>query len=190
MSGHCTAMTRSDTHTLTVNLQRATSPPTARQRTAFRLRSTAMWRALAAAAMVLFGACAANDDSPGDARAPTTEQRATTTTTPEQGFLAAIESQLDYSDPTFPQGAMDIATSACASLSAATVGPASDDAANDTPQTDASVTDDLIGLGLDLVMSAELPEGVTAVILTEGTGHFCPQHTTAVSRYLEARGLT
>src|SRR5690606_20830677 len=109
---------------------------------------------------------------------------ATTTTTPDQGFLAEIEQQLDYEDPSTPSTALSMAHSMCDGLDLATAGPQADDAANDTPHTDASVSTALTDMGLDQVMDANLDDNVTAVIMTTGVDYLCPQHLTLVAQYL------
>lgn len=135
-------------------------------------------------------ACGGDDDT--DA-APSTTERATTTTealTPDEQFLVEVDQRMTFGGADGPEAALDLAHNACDTLDATGPGAmAADDAANDTPESDAAIADTMTSMALATVFENVGDDASAALVLTLATEYFCPQHATAVQGFILGRGL-
>lgn len=144
---------------------------------------------LALAVIVLAGCSSSGDPGAGADDTTTTTERTTTTLTPNEAFLSEIERSLDFgNDAGGGPATLALAQSICDSLTT-NASIAADDAANDTPQTDASVIAAANGMGISAAFTGDSPDDVIAVVLRAGGEHLCPDHATTIEADLQARGL-
>jgi hypothetical protein len=130
------------------------------------------------------------DDEPAAPASTTTTERSTTTAapTPDEAFAADIERQLDFGGVDGTAASLDLAQRICDVLTTM-AGTATDDAANDTPQTDASVMAVGYSLAIDAAFTGDTPDDAVAVILRTGGEHLCAEHADTIEADLTARGL-
>lgn len=153
-------------------------------------------RVLALAGLALVLVVSACSGGGSDAAATTTTigapARTTTTLAPDDGFLEEFQQRTTGDSPEGAQAALEAARSMCTALDTSTTGIAADDAANDTPESDAAVSEVLVAGTLastfDGGVSTGLPPEVMAVIVALGSEHLCPEHMPAVVDFLGARG--
>lgn len=151
------------------------------------------------AALALTAAACGGDDGPDDDAAPTvtssstaTTTEPTTTTTPEEAFLADLDKQISFDGTAGgPETALDLVRSACDLLDDATTEALlDDDAANDSPETDAAASRAITDLGLSAIYNETDDDEATAVILALGARHLCPQHRNAIIEHAATLGVT
>jgi hypothetical protein len=142
---------------------------------------------LAVLAAVLAG-CGGDDDS-HTAGTSTTEPLSTTTTappTPEEGFLEAIDERLTFGGSGGPQQALATGAAVCEALDTAN-GLYTDDAPNDSPETDAAIVEVARTMALAGVVG-ELDADVTIIVLELTGEHLCPEHAATITDWLRANG--
>lgn len=147
-------------------------------------------RALAAAALVLAACSSGGDGEPIAAAAPATTVESMTTTTESAAtrkadFVAHLGTQLSGEDPAFTAAAYDLAVSMCDLLDSTVTGPATDDATNDTPESDAVMSAALTKAALDTTSGTGLAPQVTATVMRLGAEDLCPQHSAVVDEYAD-----
>lgn len=146
-----------------------------------------MRRATALAMVVVLAACSGEAGGDGPAAEPATERTTTTVdrATAEAEFIAEVNENTDGSG-----GEADIIAfgwSICDALDAAD-DVLTDDAPNDTPETDAQIAQEAAALGLDAVMAADLDDAVTGIVMRAAGGELCPDHYGTIVGYLNDRG--
>jgi hypothetical protein len=125
------------------------------------------------------GAQTDEDVGPTSTTAPAT----TTTLDPESAFAAEVDPQIDGGGMA---EMLDLGWSVCDALD--TVDEVFvDDAASDTPESDAQIAQETVRLGLDQVMAADLDDGVTEIIMREAGAELCPEHYGKITTYLAER---
>lgn len=138
-------------------------------------------------ALVLVVAC-----SRSDSETAATTERATTTTvelSPDDAYLEALRARVGFDNPEWGERAIDAAKQVCDSLDASRT-VFTDDATNDTPQTDAAVVDSYIDMTLSVTYdSAGDDLQTTAGVLTLGAAHFCPDWGPVIEADAMSRGL-
>jgi hypothetical protein len=114
----------------------------------------------------------------------TTEPATTTTLDPEAAFAADVDPQIDGGGMA---EMLDLGWAICDAHD--TVDEVSvDDAANDTPESDARIAEEAARLGLDVVMAEDLDDAVTEVIMREAGAELCPEHYGTITTYLAGLG--
>jgi hypothetical protein len=122
---------------------------------------------------------------------PTTTERSTTVPlTPDEAYLADLHEHVDFNNPEWGQQALDLAEQTCETLTGSRA-VMTDDAANDTPQTDAAIADSYVDSTLAVIYDRAGDDlNLTAAVLVIGAQHFCPEWSATVEGDAASRGLT
>jgi hypothetical protein len=140
----------------------------------------------AVVALALAAACSSN---PSEASAPTSRPTTTKALTPDEAYLEDLHGQVDFNNPEWGDQAIDLAKSTCELLDAGQAA-AESDAPNDSPRSDAMVSDYVTDAGLTIIYDQAGEDlDATAAVLVLGAQHFCPEHKLAVEGDAAARGL-
>ena len=148
----------------------------------------------ATAALLALGACGDDDEPAADPTTTTTSSTtstSTTTTEPpsdEGRYEDALRIALNVSDGDYT-ALVNLGTQMCSSMTNLETGPASDDASNDSPESDAAIGDLTKTMALVSAFEAFDDPEVGAVFLRTTTDVYCPEHEDAAESLLEARGL-
>lgn len=142
------------------------------------------------AALVLLVAVACSGGSDEQAATTTTEQPTTTVElSPDEAYLEALRTRVDFDNPEWGEQALSAAKQVCDTLDASR-DVFTDDAPNDTPQTDSSIAASFADMTLSVFYdSAGDDLQVTADVLTLGAAHFCPDWGPVVEADAMSRGL-
>jgi hypothetical protein len=129
--------------------------------------------------------CGGGDDDTASSSTTTTEPATTSTTVdPEAAFLAEVNANSTGSGS--EAELVDLGWSICDALDSV-AGVFTDDAPNDTPETDAQIAHEAVALGLDQVMAADLEDAFTAVVMRAAGGELCPERYGMIIDYLAER---
>lgn len=151
-------------------------------------------RALAAAALGLVAACSSGGnpvESVAANRSTTTEPVTTTTVlSAEQEFLRAVTIRLGWSGAD-ADASLDVAQSLCDLLdSSSTEAVLADDAANDSPESDAAVAREMSDMALAVAFTEYPgPDDVLAELLTLAGEHMCPERREVITNYIASQGI-
>lgn len=138
--------------------------------------------AAAAAFTIALAGCGDGDstttsDTTTSIETTTTTTRPTTTTeaSPEDRFRQALSTQLDFGSASDLDAVVSAATTACDSLDRQAAGVTSDDAPNDTPETDTSIVAEMAEMTLGITFEPLDPQ-VAAVVAEAMGDYLCPDH--------------
>lgn len=103
---------------------------------------------------------------------------------PAEAFGVELGIALDGDTPEFREQAAELARSMCDLLDSTVSGPAADDAANDSLESDAVMSASLTQAALGTVSGTGLEPSITAMVMRLGAEHFCPLHAGVVDDYV------
>lgn len=152
-------------------------------------------RSLAAVlAVALLVGCSGGDDAGRASSTNTTERARTTTTrapTPEEAFEDDLRSQVSVSgdEAEFLADSLDLGQTLCGQLEDLPEDIAEDDAANDTPESDAAIGGLVQTMAVASAMDGFDNKELGAVVLRATAEHLCPNQATPILDLLEARNL-
>ncbi len=141
----------------------------------------------------LLASCGGSNEDETRGQSTTTTPMTTTTTTlsSDDAFVADIRRRTGWT-VTEAEASLDLVSQVCDTLSKATTGMMlDDDAANDSPQTDASIATEFRQMAIGVLFSEYTgPDDLLAEILTVGAEHLCPDQTETITNYISSIGLT
>lgn len=124
------------------------------------------------------------------------EDTATTTTTvepnPEEAFRSELETgmrdaRLQSTDPGFYDDAADLARTVCDIAADTPTAIEQDDAANDTPESDAAIADVSVTIGLASVVDGLGDDELAGIFMDATSKHICPEHADTIDGFMAAR---
>ncbi len=146
-------------------------------------------RITAVLALVLVAACSGTTERSAASRPEIVTTTTTEALSPDEAYLDDLHGHVDFNNAEWGEQALALAKQVCGSLTASQ-SVLTDDAPNDSPETDASIADSYADMTLSVAYdSAGEDTAATAAVLVLGAHHFCPEWTTTVEDDAAARGL-